>query len=907
MILDEASLAHYGILRRSGRYPWGSGGPEYASNSSFLSMVDGLKKKGMNDVEIARGLGITTTELRAAKSIAKTEEKQAQIALAQRLKDKGYSNVAIGQRMAGADGKPLNESTVRSLLAPGAKDKADVLKATANMLKQQVADKGFIDIGVGVEHHLDVSGSKLGVAIAQLKEEGYEVHTVQVQQLGTRNKTLVKVLAPPGTTYRDIASNKDKIRQINEFSDDGGRSWLGVQEPKSVSSKRIAVRYKEQGGADADGVIYVRPGVKDLSLGGARYAQVRIAVDGTHYLKGMAMYKDDLPPGVDLLFNTNKSQTGNKLDAMKALKDDPDNPFGAVVRQMVDPKTKKVTSAMNIVNEEGNWDTWSRNLSSQTLSKQSPTLARTQLNMTYERKQREFDEIMALTNPAVKRSLLKDYAENVDASAVHLKAAALPRSSWHAILPFNTMKETEIYAPNYKNGERVALIRYPHGGTFEIPELVVNNKHPAAKKALGNAKDAVGINSKVAERLSGADFDGDAVLVIPNNQGRIKSSAPLAGLKNFDPQASYPPYDGMPTIDGGKYNAKTKSVDYGGKKPSSRGKGMQMGYVSNLITDMTIQGANTTELAQAVRHSMVVIDAEKHHLNYKQSAIDNGIPALMQKYQGRKQGGASTLISRATARLDVNARTPRAASKGGAIDKATGKKVFEETGESFVDKKGKTVFRKISSTKLEEADDATKLVSDGGGTPIEKVYADHSNKLKSLANQARKAMVNTPSTAYSPSAKAAYSKEVASLNSKLKIALRNAPLERQAQLLANTVVSQKQQANPHMDSADLKKIKGQALTEARIRTGAAKQRIDITDDEWAAIQAGAISNNKLDQILNNSDPARVKELATPRANTVMTSAKKQRAQTMIASGYTQAEIAEALGVSVTTLKTTLSE
>lgn len=880
MIIDEADyLAHYGILRRSGRYPWGSGGPEYASNASFLGMVDGLRKQGMTDVEISRGLGITTTELRAAKSIAKNEEKQAQIASAQRLKDKGYSNVAIGEKMK------INESSVRSLLAPGQKDKADALHATATMLKQQVDEKGFVDIGVGVEHHLNISGSKLGVAVAQLKEEGYEVITVQVPQLGTNNKTLVKVLAPHGTTYRDVVTNKDKIRQINEFTDDGGRSWLGIQEPKSVSSKRIAIRYAEEGGSSADGVIYVRPGVKDLSLGGAKYAQVRIAVDGSHYLKGMAMYKDDLPPGVDLMFNTKKKSTGDKLDAMKALKEDPDNPFGSVVRQLVDPKTKKVTSAMNIVNEEGSWDSWSRSLSSQTLSKQSPALARTQLNMTYERKQREFDEIMALTNPAVKRSLLKDYAADVDASAVHLKAAALPRSSWHVILPFNTMKETEIYAPNYKNGERVALIRYPHGGTFEIPELTVNNKHPGAKKILGNAKDAVGINSKVAERLSGADFDGDAVLVIPNNQGRVKSSPPLAGLKNFDPQSSYPGYEGMP-------------------KMTARTKGIQMGLVSNLITDMTIQGANTTELAQAVRHSMVVIDAEKHGLNYKQSAIDNGIPALMQKYQGRKQGGASTLISKATARLDVDERTPRAASKGGPIDKATGEKVFEKTGATFVNKAGQTKPRMITSTKLTETKDATTLSS---GTPIEMVYANHSNKLKSLANQARRAMVHTPSTAYSPSAKAAYSKEVASLDSKLKIALRNAPLERQAQLLANSVVSQKQRANPGMEAADLKKIKGQALQEARNRTGAAKQRIDITDDEWAAIQAGAISNNKLEQILNNSDPARVKELATPRSGSVMTSAKKQRAQAMIASGYTQAEVAEALGVSVTTLKTVLNE
>lgn len=887
MIIDEETyLAHYGILRKSGRYPWGSGSDQNTRNKMFLDTVAGLKAKGMSDVQIARGFEMTTTQLRAAKSIAKNEQKQADIAMAERLRAKGMSNVAIGKRME------LPESSVRALLAPGQKDKADILVSTSNMLKEAVDKKGFIDIGVGAEHHMPgVTASKLNVAVARLKEEGYEVISVQVQQLGTNNKTLVKVLAPPGTTYKDVVTNKDKIHMVQDVTYDKGRTWSGIQPPISVNSKRIAVRYAEQGGKDADGVIYVRPGKEDLSLGNARYAQVRIAVDGTHYLKGMAMYKDDLPAGVDLVFNTNKNATGNKLDAMKSLKDDPENPFGAVVRQL--PKLDKngkeipntVRSAMNIVNDEGSWDRWSRSLSSQTLSKQSPALAKTQLNMTYERKRSELDEIMGLTNPAVQRSLLKSYADDVDASAVHLKAAALPRSSWHVILPFNTMKENEIYAPNYKNGERVALIRYPHGGTFEIPELTVNNKHPGAKKALGNAKDAVGINSKVAERLSGADFDGDAVLVIPNNKGQVKSSAPLAGLRNFDPQSAYPGYDGMP-------------------KMSARTKGQQMGYVSNLITDMTIQGASTEELAQAVRHSMVVIDAEKHNLNYKQSSIDNGIPQLMQKYQGKKSGGAATLISRATARADVDDRKPRSAAKGGSIDKVTGKKVFEKTGESWVDAKGKLNFRKIQSTKLAEADDANTLSS---GTPIERVYAEHSNKLKNLANQARKAMVNTPKTVSSPSAKVTYKNEVASLNAKLNIALRNAPLERQAQLLANTVVAQKMNANPHMDPADKKKIKSQALTEMRIRTGASKQRIDITDAEWDAIQAGAITNHKLDQILNNSDPERVKQLATPRTDSVMTSAKKQRAAAMAASNYTQAEIAEALGVSLTTLKKALTE
>jgi hypothetical protein len=640
-----------------------------------------------------------------------------------------------------------------------------------------------------------------------------------------------------------------------------------------VSSKRVGIRYAEEGGANADGVIYVRPGVKDISLGGSQYAQVRVAVDGTHYLKGMAMYKDDLPDGVDLMFNTNKSDTGNKLDALKKLKDDPDNPFGAVISRQ--------SGAMNIVNEEGNWSNWSKSLSSQMLSKQSPSLAKSQLDMTYSVKKQEFDEISRLTNPAVKKRLLESFADDADSSAVHLKAAALPRQGSHVILPIESMKSTEIYAPNYRDGERVVLIRYPHGGKFEIPELTVNNRQPEAKKLLGNAADAVGISHKVAERLSGADFDGDTVLVIPNNSNRVKSEPALEGLKNFDPM---------------KYKLPDDSPNM-----SPRTKQVEMGKVSNLITDMTIRGANNAELARAVRHSMVVIDAEKHHLDYKQSAIDNNIGQLKEKYQpnqNSKKGGASTLISRATAETRVAER-----KESYTIDKDTGRKVYKETGATYVDAKGNVVKRTSRSQQLAETDNAHTLSS---GTPIEKLYADHSNKLKSLANDARRDMVNTKNTPYSPSAKAAYSSEVASLNSKLNTALRNAPRERQAQVIANATYSAKLRANPDMDPAEKKKIKSQALAEARARAGAKKQGIEITDTEWAAIQAGAITSNKLTEILRNADLDQVKKLATPKSELLMSSAKTNRAKAMLASGYTQAEVADALGVSVTTLKKGLS-
>lgn len=897
-ISEEEYLAHYGILRRSGRYPWGSGGPEYASNAGFLGMVDGMRKQGLSEAEIARGLGISTTQLRAAKSIAKKEEKQRQIAQAQKLKDKGWSNVAIAERMG------LNESSVRALLKPGELEKAKIEETVANLLKDEVAKKGYIDVGAGVEQHLGVSKDKLGIAVARLKEEGYDVHYVMVDQLGTNHQTRMKILAGPGVEYREVFQNRDKIRQVGASSPDGGRTFFTRQPPMNVDTKRVQVKYHEDGGSKKDGVILVRPGVDDLSMGKARYAQVRIAVGGSHYLKGMAMYGDpkDFPPGVDLIFNTNKSSTGNKLDALKKMKDDPTDPFGAIVRQL--PKLDAfgreipgtVRSAMNIVNEEGRWGEWSKSLSSQMLSKQPPSLAKNQLDMTYDRKRREFEEIMALTNPVVKRKLLESFSDDADSSAVHLKAAALPRQATHVILPISSMKETEVFAPNYDDGDTVVLVRYPHGGIFEIPQLRVNNKNAEARRLIGtNAPDAIGIHHKVAEQLSGADFDGDTVLVIRNNDGKVKSKPPLKELEGFDPQRLY-------------------KLPEGAKKITARTKGIQMGLVSNLITDMHTQGAPDSEIARAVKHSMVVIDAEKHGLDIRRSAEDHGIPSLMKKYQGRSTGGAATIISRAKSEVRVPERKLRSQAKGGPIDPATGKKVYEYSGATYtkvVENKrtGKVTEKQVlkpggTSTKLAETDDAHTLSS---GTPIEKIYADHSNRLKALANEARKEQVRIKNPRISPSAKEAYSREVDTLNAKLSLALRNAPLERQAQVFANAVVRKKIQDSPDMEASEKKKLKSKALEEARARTGAKKTRIEITEAEWSAIQAGAISPSKLGQILANADLDQVKQLATPKERTLMDGAKKNQALAMIRRGYTQAEVAKAMGVSLSTLQRTIGE
>lgn len=888
VIQDPKTLRHYGILRKSGRYPWGSGGNVVSRSRRFLDIVKELEDKGWSPATIAKSFStedvpFTTTDLRAAKSIAKNQKKAADIAFAQKLRDKGMSPTEIGKRM------DMNESSVRALLAPGARDKADKMQTIADFLKSEVDAGHYVDIGKGVENRLGISETNLKIAAAMLKEEGYRVINVQTDQLtGGGNKTLIKTLVPPGTTYGDIKNNMDKIRIPNGYSEDGGRTILGLHPPLSIDQSRVAVRYKEDGGDQADGVIYVRRGVDDVSLGGKNYAQVRIMVDDTHYLKGMAMYRDDLPKGVDLVFNTNKSSTGNKLDAMKELKRDvegnvdPDNPFGSMISRQITETTggtTKVKSVMNLVNEEGKWDEWSRNLSSQFLSKQQPSLIKQQLDKAYAIKKDELDEINALTNPVIKKKLLDGFASDADSAAVHMKAAAIPKQRTQVILPINQMKDTEVYAPNFPDGTRVALVRFPHGGKFEIPELVVNNRQPDAKKILGQATDAIGINHRVAARLSGADFDGDTVLVIPNNSGQVKSTPPLRKLEGFDPQREYKGYPGMPKM----ANSTLQT---------------EMGKVSNLITDMTIRGASDDELAHAVKHSMVVIDAKKHELDYKRSAIENGIPALTKKYQSpyteSGRPGASTLISRKKQEDTVPEHKPR------GIDPATGKIKYAPEPTTYKRRDGTVVTKTTNMKKIHLVDDVNDLSS---GTIQEKLYADHSNRMKALADTARKELANTKTNPYNPSAAKTYKNEVTQLKSALDLANRNRPLERQAQLLAKRAVTAKRQAHPDMEKAEVKKLEASALKEMRHRLGIGdKTRIEFTPEQWTAIQAGAVSPNMLSELLKNANLDRVKELATPRSTVLMTSSKEQRAKSLLSSGLTQAEVAEILGVSLTTLK-----
>lgn len=975
-------LTHIGMPRRSGRYPWGSGKDPYQRSGDFLSRVENYKKAGKSEKEIADILGLTTKEYRQEVSICKDQRRMLDVETAKRYRDKeGLSTSEIGRKMG------VNESTVRSWFNEEAERRMNATKETVDFLRDQVNEKGMVDVGTGVDRELNISKERLDTALYYLQtKEGFEVYTGGIPQpTNPGQQTTQRVLCTPGTKHKEIYEY-DKVKTIEDYTcADDGKTFTKFQYPASMDSKRLMVRYDEDGGTMKDGIIEIRRGVQDLSLGDARYSQVRILVDDKKYLKGMAVYGDDkdFPPGVDVIFNTNKTRDkAPGLDALKDIAKDPDNPFGSLIKEKggqsyyddpkgkyTDPVTGKKQS-LSLINkraDEGDWTDWQDALPSQFLGKQSLSMAKKQLGLAKADKQAEFEEICSIPNPTMKKYFLDKFADNCDSAAVHLKAAALPGQKYHVIIPVNSLKDTEVYAPQYANGSKLALVRYPHGGTFEIPILTVNNKNASAKKLIGTESiDAIGITKKNADLLSGADFDGDTVMCIPthDSKGRVKiastvndlSNKSWSGLLGFDNKLEYPERPGM------KYMKDPKT----GTDNTQR----EMGEISNLITDMTLAGAPPEHMVRAVRHSMVVIDAGKHKLDYKKSETDHNISELKKLYQRRVDadgkehyGGASTLLSRSKGEYTVEKRqgTPKVNLKGtehydpskpeGALiykttsdlyypvrkyDKDKGivsikttdgktieydakdekavkkyapvKRVDSETGEiTYTDSTGKitykTDYKKQKSTKMAEADDAMSLVSDYRH-PMEIVYADYANSMKSLANQARKTSATTGKIEYDKAAKETYRKEVDSLMSKLNNAQLNTVREREAQRRANAEVAAKKEADPSLSKKDIKKLNQQAMTKYRDEVGAIARRdrnINITDREWEAIQAGAISETKLKSILNNTDIDALRERVTPRSTTTLSPAKVNKIKAMKASNFTLEQIAASAGVSPSTV------
>lgn len=906
-VTKSDTLCHIGTPDQSGRYPRGSGkNPQH--HKDLLTRDEELRKavgpdgkKLYTEKEIANLLGYrSTTELRAAKTIATDAKTRHEIDMVTKLKEKGMSNVAIGMRLG------IGESLVRRRLAQAKEEqpKKTNINAAADILEEAVKKQGPIDVGKGVERHMGVSEQTKDVAVKMLQQQGYEVINLYVKQLSTGNRTTQQILAPPGTTYKDLKDHMDQIGDLvtDEYLANNGSDKFKLHRPHNIDGKRVYIRYDEDGGSQKDGVIELRRGVQDLDMGNSRYAQVRIGVDGEYYLKGMAVYGDDkdFPAGCDIIFNTNKKK-GTPIERVfkPQNKDDPDNPFKASIDRQndwTDSSGEVHEGALNIVREEGAWGEWKKSIASQVLSKQSTDLAKKQLDLAYRRHVEELDEIMSVTNPVLKKKLLIDFGDQCDKDAVELKAAAFPRQASQVILPVTTLKPTEIYAPRYNDGEEVCLIRYPHGGIFEIPRLKVNNRNKEADRVIGkDALDAVGINAKTAEQLSGADFDGDTVLVIPTRTVKLKNKPALEGLIGFDPKKAYPGKgpDGNP-LPGVKLMTKKQTSD------------QEMGKITNLITDMTLQDATDEELTRAVKHSMVVIDAKKHGLDYKRSFEENGIAALKKKYQydpTTGSSGAGTIISRAKSDYRVDKVDPRY-----TINPDTGAKEFRPAKDLYYEqtrtlKDGTTVTETLKrtdkTTKLAATSDPYSLI--GKQHPMEYVYADYSSQMKSLGNKARLESLKVEKQKRDSSAVETYKEEVQSIRTKLAKSEMNAPLERKAQRIANMRCEAIFEDNPGMEDEDKKKTKSLQQRKAREETGAQRYKIRLTEREWEACQANAVAPSVQETLFNKMEKDDLMKFALPKEKKGLSGAQLNAAKAMLNAGYTIAEVAEHYGVSASTL------
>lgn len=937
----DSALAHYGVKRRSGRYPWGSGDTPFQRSGDFLSRVMELESQGFTQKEIADAVYVdNTTDLRIYRRIAAHERQDVLRAKARSLRDDGHSLQEIADIMG-----YKNDSSVRTLLNPDTTARKNAGRSTANALKQIIDQKGMVDIGAGVELELGISSETLQEAQYILQGEyGYNVYGLSVGQATNPGKrTNIKVITGPDVTYGEAFKNLDKVESVMDYkprefhSTDGGKSFDKLEYPAAISSDRVYIRYPDEGGKEMDGVLQIRRGVADLSLGDSHYAQVRILVDGTNYLKGMAIYSDNIPDGYDIVCNTSKPRDAARDRIIKPIStDDPKNPFGALImaggqNHYTDENGERKLGAINKLKQEGDWHEMSVSLSSQFLSKQPLKTVQRQLDLSYAEREAELAEIMSLTNPTIRKKMLYDFADDCDGAAVHLKAVGMPRQRTQVILPLTDIKENEVFAPNFNDGEQVALIRYPHAGRFEIPILTVNNKNKQGKSDITmNAKDAIGIHPSVAERLSGADFDGDTVVVIPqSSKTRVMNAKPLKDLENFDPHVEYAYREGMRVMQ---------------KSDIQK----EMGMISNLINDMTLRGAPESEIARAVKHSMVVIDANKHKLDYKRSEVENGISELKDRWQRRttedgeeKTGGASTIISRRKQSVYIPER-----QGSGRIDKETGEIIYKESGRTYLGKKGQAYVQKLideatskdpsllepgreADLKKIRRDAYNKAMDDGyaelaqekipimsavkdarvlsSGHPIEEEYADYANKLKAMANRARKEYANTKDNTKDSAAAAEYDEEVKSIKAKIAVAATNAPRERRAQILANAYVHQITQEHPELldknHKKELRRIKQRAIADARDQVGAKGKdtRVDISDREWEAISKNAIAGSTLNELMRYADADKLREHAMPKATTTVSDAKIAQIKALSANGFSNADIAERTGLSISTI------
>ena len=183
---DEDNLTHYGMPRRSGRYPWGSGDNPYQHSADFMARVQSLKKSNATAVDestgeiltgeraIAKIMGLSNTkELRVQYALAKDEKRTYDVQTAKSMRADGKSLDEIAKAMGFK-----NDSSVRSLLNDQTASKMNKSKKTADTLKQCLKEKlkddpkAVLDVGVGVERELGISKEKLNEALYIMQQEG---------------------------------------------------------------------------------------------------------------------------------------------------------------------------------------------------------------------------------------------------------------------------------------------------------------------------------------------------------------------------------------------------------------------------------------------------------------------------------------------------------------------------------------------------------------------------------------------------------------------------------------------------------------------------------------------------------------------------------------------------------------
>lgn len=1032
----------------SGRYRQGSGERPHQHDWDLMARIDKIKatNPGIKPAEIAAQLGYYSTDryghikydkktgepigsvvhLNAVTSLATNHIKQDEYWQIKQYDNsidpdtgKHYTDTKIAKLMGLA-----GESSVRNKRKTGEKGNINRFEEIADRLQAEIDSKGVIDISKGVENYLDCSQADVRAAREILADRGYQFQSVVVPQISNANfETTVSCMCAPGTDTKRLFKNLDQIKQISEVEKtydhdiDSAMTDKGANISPQVSLDRIKIIYGDEGGVEKDGLIEIKAvrdengklvaANPDLSLGNARYAQIRIAVEGNRYIKGMAVYTEGLEN--DIVVNSNKASKKGVDGALKQMERNKDgtiadNPFGAstvnaqtVMRDrfgkpILDADGNQIKSAINFVGAdkndahiEGRWGQWSKNLPAQFLTDLPYNVIKKQLKLQAQIYEENLKEIQSLNNPTVKKNLLIDYGDQLDSASCELKGAPIGGQKTRVLLPMPSLKDNECYCPGLDNGTTVALARFPHQGRWEIPILKVNNNNPEGRAMIGDGADAIGLNHHNHGVLSGADSDGDTCIVIPMTKknkatGEFDKAVEVYNMPSpegkmyignnkdtdyvnvriseFDTSAAYgldnPRFANMYRTKIDKNTGKeVKEPTYKYFKTESA-KGKEMGVISNLLQDMRLKGCtDIDELIRADMYSMVVIDAKKHKLNYEQAKADYGIDELVNKYQRKivngveKVGGASTLITQASSPSNQNLRAVWKGTEKGAIDPETGKKIFKApfkttevkaTGPEFVrvpgsnrylkdaegnkiqatwtgkvvqnedgsysyepgTGKGKWVYkeqdRKENIPKMQLTDDAHTLLS-SKPNKIELLYADYANHCKALANQARKLSLQEKAIEYNPEANKKYATEVKELNEALINAKKNAPRERAAQILATSEYHAILNAKgSEMDNEDKRKLKGQCLSSARKRCNANKDRVQFTEKQWEAINAGAIKKTTLDDLLKNADKDNYMQLALPKQSRISDS-KKASILNLYAAGWSYEQIAEREGIS----------